>query len=335
MGTLQEGARNAVRTCMGLKSDERVLIVSDRSNSLIGEELREQASLVTGFENVKLIILEDVSKKRPLTSLPEEVKKFASGWANVTFWAAESKPGELVVRKEFMSLAKSNARHGHMPNVTLQLMEQGMCADYDQVCALTHKIYDLVKDASWIKVTNKHGTNLTVQFNPSWKWVPSDGRYHSKGKWGNMPEGETFTAPMKVNGSLATNLLGDWFSAKYGNFNDPLRLEIVDSLVQIDSIKCANAALKGEIIEYLQNRECSKRASEFALPTNPLLMSLPTVGNLLQDEKARVHIAFGDPYPDETGATWSCETHVDMLLEQCDLDVEGKSVIMKNGAYVV
>jgi aminopeptidase len=334
MGTLQEGARNAVRTCMGLKPGEKVLIVSDRSNYVIGEGLLAQASLVTGGENVKLIILEDVSK-RPLTSLPEEVRKSISGWANVTFWAAESKPGELVVRKEFMALAKSNARHAQMPNISMLLMQQGMCADYDQVYALTHKIYDIVKDASVIKVSNKFGTNLEIQFNPTWRWIPSDGHYHEKGKWGNLPEGETFTAPMKVDGHLTTNLLGDWFSEKYGNFKDTLSFDVIDSLVQIDTIRSANSKLKDEIATYLQSSECSKRASEFALPTNPLLMSLPTVGNLLQDEKARVHIAFGDPYPDETGATWSCKTHVDMLLEQCDLNVEGKGVIMKNGAYVI
>ncbi|MHB8567157.1 MAG: aminopeptidase [Nitrososphaerales archaeon] len=331
MGSLEQGARNAVRICMGIKPGENVLIVSDRSAASIGEELRNQSSMVT--ENVKLVLLEDCAP-RPLKSLPENLRKLAGSWANVTFWASRSMPGELVARREFIDLAKHNARHGHMPNITVPLMEQGMCADYDNVYDLTHKIYDAARNATKIKVSNIFGTDLLIEFNPSWRWIPADGRYHTKGKWGNLPEGETFTAPMRVNGKLVTNLLGDWFSERYGNFKDSLSFNIVDSMIQPDSIRCDNTKLKGEITEYLASNQCSSRASEFALPTNPLLMSLPTIGNLLQDEKSRVHIAFGDPYPDETGAPWSCKTHVDMLLEQCDLAVDGDK-IMERGMYTI
>jgi len=47
-----------------------------------------------------------------------------------------------------------------------------------------------------------------------------------------------------------------------------------------------------------------------------------------------VHIAFGDPYQDDTGAPWRCPTHLDMLLVDCDLAVDGET-IMKNGKYLV
>ena len=106
------------------------------------------------------------------------------------------------------------ARHGHMPNITMQLMQQGMCSDYNEVYTLTHQVYDAVKGANSIEVTNPFGVNLRVEFDRNWRWVPSDGRYHDKGRWGNLPEGEVFTAPKKVNGTLGTNLLGDWFSEK-------------------------------------------------------------------------------------------------------------------------
>ncbi len=334
MGTLEEGARNAVRVCMGVAPEENVLIVSDRATSSIGEALRKQASSIVGDERVRLVLLEDLSE-RPLKKLPEEIRSLASGWANVTFWAAQSLPGELVARKEFLALAKRNARHGHMPDITQKLMEQGMCADYDAVYELTHRIHEIVRNASKMSVSNRFGTDLSVEFNPSWRWIPSDGRYHASGRWGNLPEGEIFTAPAWVNGRLVTNLLGDWFSEKYGNFNEPLSFDVVDSIIQMDTLKCENRTLRGEIERYLSAYPCSARASEFALPTNPLLMRLPTIGNLLQDEKARVHIAFGDPYPDETGATWSCNTHVDMLLEQCNVIVGNDLKLMENGDYLV
>ena len=124
------------------------------------------------------------------------------------------------------------------------------------------------------------------------------------------------------------------FQKKYGNFKDLLSFEIKDSIINIDSIDCGNEVLWKELVGYLSTDSNSPRAGEFALPTNPLLMSLPTIGNLLQDEKARVHIAFGDPYRDETGAPWESKTHVDMLLEACNVKVDGRA-IMQNGKYII
>jgi len=330
MGSLEEGSKNAVVVCMGLKQGEHVLIVTDNAQLKIGRALENVSKGITG--SVKLFVIEDLAQ-RPLKVLPKQIDDVIP-WANVTFWAAQSLPGELPSRRMFIEQAKRYARHGHMPNITRQLMEQGMCSDYNEVYALTHKVYDAVKAANSIEVTNRFGVNLKVEFDRNWRWVPSVGRYHEKGRWGNLPEGEVFTAPRKVNGTLGTNLLGDWFSEKYGNFKDLLSFEISDSIINVGSMNCANEVLRNELTRYLSTDSNSSRASEFALPTNPLLMSLPTIGNLLQDEKARVHIAFGDPYRDETGAPWESKTHVDMLLDECNVKVDGKTV-MQNGKYII
>lgn len=332
MGSLRDGARNAVRTCMGVGGKDTVLIVTDKEEVKVGEALRSEAMELVGEPNVKLFILEELAP-RPLTKLPEQIEKEIP-WATVTFWAASSMPGELVARGPFIRKATQYARHGHMPNITTQLMEQGMCADYDLVYDLTHKIHDIVKKAKKIEIHNDLGVSITGEFDESWRWIPSDGRYHEKGRWGNLPEGETFTAPKILNGHFVTNLLGDWFSEKYGNFREPLTFDVVASRIDYASINCDNELLKKEIAAYLYTDENSNRASEFALPTNPLLISTPTVGNLLQDEKARPHIAFGDPYQRETGAPWASKTHVDMLLEHCDVIVDGKK-IMEGGNYIV
>lgn len=331
MGTIEEGARNAVEVCMGLKDGEKVLIVTDVSQLKVGEALKRAAENATPSGSVNLFVLEEISK-RPLASLPKLIED-AIPSVDVTLWAASSKLGELAARRRFMNQAKHFARHGHMPNVTQLLMEQGMCADYASVYTLTHKVFEAVRKASSIRITNHLGADVTAEFDTSWRWVPSDGRYHEKGRWGNLPEGETFTAPKKLNGRIATNLLGDWFSEKYGSFKDTLSFEVHDSRIDLLSLECLNEKLKSEILEYLQTDENSNRASEFALPTNPLLISLPTVGNLLQDEKARPHIAFGDPYSEETGAPWGSKTHVDMLLEKCDVFVDGRK-IMQGGQYL-
>jgi aminopeptidase len=40
-----------------------------------------------------------------------------------------------------------------------------------------------------------------------------------------------------------------------------------------------------------------------------------------------VHIAFGDPYSDLTGANWSSKTHIDGLLKKCDIWADGKKIL--------
>ena len=332
MGSLELGARSVIKKCMGLGKKDKVLIVTDENQEKVGHALRNAALEIIKEPSVKLLVLEDLAT-RPLAKLPERIETEIP-WATVTLWAATSMQGELGIRHRFIRKAIRYARHGHMPNITVKLMKQGMCTNYDDVFDLTHKTYKIVRKAQKIEIRNDRGANIVASFDKSWKWVPCDGRYHKKGQWGNLPEGETYTAPKIVNGHFVTNLLGDWFSEKYGNFEDPLSFNVKNSRIEYESIKCKNQTLMREIIRYLHTDKNSNRASEFALPTNPLLISSPTVGNLLQDEKARTHIAFGDPYHDETGAPWSSKTHVDMLLENCDVVVDGKKV-MKGGKYIV
>jgi leucyl aminopeptidase (aminopeptidase T) len=220
-------------------------------------------------------------------------------------------------------------------------MEEGMCSDYKRITEFTQRLFETVKDARKIHVTNPSGTKLTVTLNPDWKWLKRDGIYHTKGEWGNLPEGELFTAAAESNGQIVIDELGDWFSDKYGcltkpenSIDTPVCVSVEDSRVNLKTLECNNAQLKQELIDYLTTDENSNRAGEFALPTNLELIQKPLIGNLLQDEKARVHHAFGDPYSELTGADWQSRTHIDALIKKCDISVDGKK-IMEADKYLI
>ena len=291
----------------------------------------EPSENVTSY--VEMFVLEDYGT-RPMQSLPKEIER-AIPKTNVTFWAAESREEELyTIRRPFMKIALKHARHGHMPSIKKRLMEEGMCTDYGQITKVTEELYRIVKDAERIDVKNPSGTKLRVTFNPEWKWVKSDGMFHKKGKWGNLPDGELFTAVAEANGHLVIDELGDWFSDKYGcltipenNSNTPVCIDIEDSKINLETLECDNPRLKKQLIKYLRTDKNSNRAGEFALPTNVELMAKPLIGNLLQDEKARVHLAFGNPYPDETGADWKSKTHIDGLMKKCSVWVDNKKIM--------
>ena len=338
MGTLEKGAENAVAVCMGVKREEHVLIVTDKGTCAVGDALKRAAEKVTRY--VELYVLEDYGT-RPMTGLPKEIES-AIPKANVTFWAAQSMEGELdALRGPFINAALKYARHGHLPSVTVRCVEEGLCSDYERISRFTQRLYEIVKDAETMDVANPSGTKLRVELNPDWRWLKRDGKYHEKGEWGNLPEGELFTSVAKSNGHLVVDELGDWFSDKYGcltkpesDSDTPVHIDVQNSRVDLKTLECTNARLKRELIKYLKTDENSNRAGEFALPTNIELISRPLIGNLLQDEKARVHHAFGDPYSELTGADWNSRTHIDALMKKCDVWVDGKK-IMEADKYLV
>ena len=330
MGTLSDGARNAVEVCMAVRKGEHVLVLTDRATLEVGEALSNAAEKVSKG-NVKLFLLEDYTQ-RPAKQLPTEIVE-SIPWANITYYAAESKPGELAIRGPFIRTAIKYARHGHMPGVTKELMETGMCADYRKISELTKRVDQAVKGGKIAKVTNRSGTDLAVEFHPAWRWKVSDGLFPEKGMWGNLPDGEIYTAAYRANGTMVIDELGDWFSPKYGVLAEtPLTLHVNDSRIDFSSVACNNSALQREFLEYVKVDPNGNRLGEFAIGTNIFLDRL--TGNLLQDEKfPSVHCAFGDPYSAETGANWQAKTHVDGIMLKCNIWIDGKQ-IMEEGKHL-
>jgi leucyl aminopeptidase (aminopeptidase T) len=330
LGTLEEGARTAVEVCMSVKQGEHVLVLTDRQTLEVGEAIYQAAEKISRG-NIKLLVMEDYVE-RPAKELPKPILELIP-WANVTYYAAESLPGELSIRGPFIRTAIKYARHAHMPSITRELMETGMCADYLAISDLTKKIERAVKGCKKARAVTKIGTELDVEFNTSWRWRVCDGLYPNKGMWGNLPEGEIFTAAYRANGKMVMEELGDWFSPKYGVISrTPMTLEVKDSRVDLSSVNCSNEQLRKEFLEYLRTDPNSNRLGEFAVGTNIFLERL--TGNLLQDEKfPSVHCGFGDPYPDETGADWKSKTHVDGIMMKCSLWIDGVQ-LMDEGRHL-
>ncbi len=328
---LREGAQIATQTCMNINAKDRVYIITDEKTHLIGQALKEE-SLATGAK-VKLIKLEDFHA-RPLLEMPigfmDALFKFDP---TVTLFAADAQKGELAFRMQItMQMFKKGMkyRHGHLVSITPQLMREGMRADYNKIHDLTMRVYEMVKKAQTITFTSLKGSNVTAQFSPKLKWVPCHGLYHSPGDWGNLPEGEVFTCPQNINGIIVADILGDYFSPKYGVLDTPVTFEVKDGWVK--KISCDNKEIEKEVWAYLNSNENGARVGEFAIGTNTALTKLS--GVLLQDEKIPgIHIAFGDPGGRATGADWSASTHVDVIPTDCTIALDGVE-IMRDGEFV-
>ena len=241
--------------------------------------------------------------------------------------------GELGFRQPMLKLLAENlrCRHGHMIGISELVMRDGMAADYEEIYRVTRQVYEVVRQAERIRVDTSLGTELVATFSPSLKWVPCDGRYWEQGRWGNLPEGETFTCPLSIDGVIVAEEMGDWFTEKYGLLSPPIRLAIKGGrLVSVDT---PDAKLAADVREYMGQHPNSNRVGEFAIGTNVGLSRI--VGNFLQDEKfPGVHVAFGDPDGFETGADWNCPSHVDVLASHATISVDGRA-LMENGRFLV
>jgi leucyl aminopeptidase (aminopeptidase T) len=326
---LQLGAENAVR-CMGVSASDRVLIITDLERENIAKRVAQAAT--ARHAEVTVRFLEDYGE-RPLMAFSEALRQdIVEAQPTVSFYIATAKPGEIAFRLPLLPFLVKDlqVRHGHMIGITEALMAEGMCADYDEVFSLTNQVYDLVRNAQTIHVTSVKGTDVTATFNKDWKWIPCHGRYAEAG-WGNLPEGEVFTAPASVDGVLVCDVLGDFFSAKYGVLEHPVTFVVKDGYVT--DVACEDEEVARDVRDYLFSTPNGNRAGEFAIGTLTSLKKL--VGNLLQDEKMPgLHVAFGNPYPEFTGADWSAKIHVDVIPSVCTIEVDGR-LIMRDGEFLM
>lgn len=327
---VQFGARNAVH-CMGVGAEDRVFIITDYAREGIAREVAGAAQ--ARHADVSVHFLEHYGA-RPLTTFPEAMRNdLLQARPTVSFYIATAQPGEIGMRIPMLPFLAQElkVRHGHMIGIDERLMADGMCADYDEVFDLTNQVYELVRHASKIHVTSAKGSDVTATFHPDWKWVPCHGRYTEPGKWGNLPEGEVYTAPATVDGVLVCEVLGDYFSEKYGILQHPLTIRVKDGY--ITEVSGEDTVIAQEVRDYLFSVPNGNRAGEFAIGTLTSLKRL--VGNLLQDEKIPgLHVAFGNPYPEFTGADWDAGIHVDVIPTNCTIEVDGR-VIMRDGKFTL
>jgi leucyl aminopeptidase (aminopeptidase T) len=327
---LLQGARNAIRVCMNVSASDRVFITTDDETLEVGKALEIEARAVQA--EVECVRLEEFGQ-RPLTRLPDELAhRFAAFSPSVTFFAASAKEGELPMRGGFFTLHREGkTRHAHMPTITAQVMREGMRADYHQIHQLTMSVFELVRYAKSIHVTAPEGTDFSACFDEKLKWVPLGGLYPKAGEWGNLPEGEVFTCPATVEGVVVAREIGDYFAAKYGVLSQPMTIEIESGFVR--QVKSKQKELETEFIAYLDAAENGRRVGEFAIGTNIGISAL--CGVFLQDEKfPGVHIAFGNPFGDLTGANWSSKNHVDVIPPQSSIEVDGK-LLMRDGRFTL
>jgi leucyl aminopeptidase (aminopeptidase T) len=98
---------------------------------------------------------------------------------------------------------------------------------------------------------------------------------------------------------------------------------------RIAEVRCKNRDLVDEFKAYTSTDENSDRVGEFAIGTNIALHDV--IGNILQDEKIpTLHLAFGHPYSEHTGAKWRSTTHIDIVGRHFDIWFDGDQIMAES-----
>lgn len=326
---LTPGARNAVQVCLRIQAGEKVTVITDEATQEIA------ASIVRELERVgapyKTWVLEDLAP-RPLTNLPQEIAEDLET-SRVSIFAVQAQLNELRSRMQMTAIVnRRKIRHAHMVNINRQIMLEGMRADFLKVDRISTKVVELVRRAKHIRAKTPAGTDLTAEIDPNYRWVKTSGLI-SPEKWGNLPGGEVFTTPGEVNGTFVIDgVVGDWLCAKFGDLREnPLTIRLKAN--RVTEAHSENRELENDFWNYTHTDENSDRVGEFAIGTNIELKDV--IGQILQDEKyPGVHIAFGNPYGEHTGAGWYSSTHIDVVGRKFDIWVDGEQ-IMRSGQFLI
>ncbi len=326
---LTPGARNAVSVCLRIQPSEKVSVITDEATKEIA------ASIVREIENVgapyRAWVLEDLAP-RPLTDLPHEIIDDLES-SQVSIFAVQAQTNELRSRMQMTDVVnRRKIRHAHMVNINRQIMLEGMRADFLKVDRISAEVVEIVRRAKQIRAKTAAGTDLTADLNPNFRWIKTSGII-SPDKWGNLPGGEVFTSPGEVNGTFVIDgVVGDWLCAKFGSLREnPLTIRVKGN--RLAEAHSANRQLENDFWRYTHTDENSDLVGEFAIGTNIELKEV--IGQILQDEKyPGVHIAFGNPYGEHTGAQWYSSTHIDVVGRNFDIWVDEEQ-IMRSGQFLL
>lgn len=326
---LTPGARNAVRTCLRIEPHERVALITDLETEEIAASLAQEIRLVGA--RVDAHLMEDYGP-RPMLQVPAPIRE-ALEHADVSIYAGQPKTGELAFRREMTRVVdRRQIRHAHMVSISHRIMCEAMRADFNEVDAISRRVLARAEKAKKIVARSPAGSHIEATFDRQIKWLKTSGIIATS-KWGNLPGGEVLTCPARVDGVyVADGVVGDYLCARYGDLEKtPLSVDIEDS--RIAGIRCDNRALVDDFAAYTSTDENSNRVGEFAIGTNTAITEV--IGNILQDEKIpTLHLAFGHPYSEHTGAKWMSTTHIDIVGRHFDIWFDGDQV-MAAGKFLI
>ncbi|MDI6820336.1 MAG: aminopeptidase [Candidatus Hodarchaeaceae archaeon] len=308
MQKLSNGAKIAVKICMGVKPRERVLVVTDPARLRVAEALVKAAQ----DAEAEAVLMCMRARTRHGEEPPKPVERAMVASDVVLAPTTYS----LTHTQARLRACRAGTRVATMPMITERMMCRGaMLADYDEVSRLTRKVAALLTKSSEVEVNTPAGTDLYLDITGR-KAHADTGIFHRPGDFGNLPAGEAFIAPLEGKGEGRIVVDGSMVDTLWA------RTEIAVKKGRATEISGEPARRLKKMLEKVGPR--AYNLAEFGIGTNP---TARLIGNVLEDEKVlgTCHIAFGDN--STFGGRIRAGIHVDGILMKPTIKFDGNTVV--------
>lgn len=310
---LDRASEIAIKTCMKVKKNEKILIITDEQKREIGISLHENAKRL-GFNS---LLVEMRSGKINGEEPPEAVADLLRLF-DVVFVPTSKSLTHTDARRAASAIG---VRVATFPGITKEVMIRGMNADYKAIAKRSVKLKKILEQGKRIRVTAPAGTDISFDI-AGRTAIASKGLFHKKGESGNLPTGETFLAP--VEGTANGVFVVDGSMAGLGLIGDVnIKVEVEKGFAT--KITGGRPAKKlREVLDKVGKGACN--IAEFGIGTND---SARLSGILLEDEKVMgtIHIALGNNI--SMGGSFNVPIHLDGVIKKPTVYLDSKLLMDK------
>ncbi len=311
--------------CLGIKKNEKVVIITDINKRRIGQELFRYIQ-----SKADTVLLEIPSGTRNGEEPPESSLHLLMN-ADVIIAPTTM---SLSHTRAFVNARKNGARVASLPGITEKMFLRSIVLNYKKMKILTEKLEKIFRNKNEVIVQTKKGTDVKFSIKGR-KPMALDGICKQKGGFINLPDGEMCIAPLEdsMNGLLVFDLsISPDHKTKWG-IGGLLKNELVKVQVSAGKITEISGGKKAKVMKnviYSADSNASTIA-EFAIGTNE---KAKITGFILEDEKklGTIHFAFGSNV--SLGGVNQSNLHLDANMGKADIYVDGK-IIMKNGKLLI
>ncbi len=319
---IHSSAEAMVRDAMGVKPDEKMLIVTDASQPQSIAEMLMAAGVSAGARVVSLVFpMASATGQEP----PDHAARAMLDADVIFLYTAPFVDGSTAIktacgngtRVAFMVLCNPSKLQTRSPQYVEAAFVRATGIDVKRMANHTHQIADLVENAKKARLFTDAGTNLTMQLGN--KVTRVDGLGTAKGAMPQLPGGVFAVLPYgdSANGTLVIDV-----STPLGPLATPIVLTITDGYVaRIDGSEA------GRLRSYLAsfNHPGVYRVSDWGVGTHPRAVEC---GNFREETRVLGwgHMGIGDDARFDGGRT-SAPSHLDVVFRDVSLELDGELVV--------
>jgi leucyl aminopeptidase (aminopeptidase T) len=298
--------------CLGVRSDENLLVLTDPAKRHIAEPLVQRARDL----GADALLIEMAERATHGTEPPAPVAA-AMLAADVLIAPTTKSVSHTEARR---AATERGTRAATMPNVTENMLVRTMSANFDEVRRRSGILAEVLSAGARVRITSAKGTDVSLSIQGR-EGISDDGDLRMPGSFGNLPAGEGFVAP--VEGSASGRIVFDGSIWPIGLLEEPLIVDVVGGYAESFS-GAAATAFRGIVEPYGRD---AVAVAELGIGTND---AAELTGQVLEDEKilGTIHIAFGDNH--SFGGSIRVPSHQDGVVLSPTVTIDDE-VVLEDG----